>query len=50
MIGKRAKFFHPLTFGAMFLGTVTKVHKNGKVTVKFEADGKSYVTSPEHNE
>lgn len=47
--GARAKFFHPRTLGVMHWGTVTKVHGNGDVTVKFEVDKRSWRTLPDNN-
>jgi hypothetical protein len=49
-VGLRARFFHPMTFGVMYTGTVKKVLTNGMVLVKFDIDGKSYTTFPEFNE
>lgn len=43
-----ARFFHPKTLGVMHWGVVTKVHKDGTVTVKFDVDGKSYRTYQDH--
>jgi len=50
-VGCRARFFHPRTMGVMHSGVVTKVHKNGMVTVKFNVsfNGKySFVTTPDN--
>ena len=35
-VGYKAKFFHPRTLGVMHRGEVTKVHRDGSVTVRFD--------------
>lgn len=47
-VGFRARFFHPMTFGVMYTGTVKKILTNGMVVVKFDIDRRVYKTSPEY--
>lgn len=48
VIGTRAKFFHPRTFGVMHWGIVVGYNRTKtRVRVKFDVCGKTYYTLPD---